>query len=296
MEKCLRRYHPGSWRKSKAKRKSFRRHRKTRRKSTLPHWWTSVIWKNAELEPQFQKCKGRVVLRGDIVKGDSWAYAVFTEQGSSASQMTAAKVMDVMAPRLWWTSSWCNICQNVQIYGYVFHDNNWPKSWDKIEDCGSSWKKLVRTPTGKTFEGTGSPNIFYWNLDGKKVPNWECLFVHRKQKLFLSVYVDDIKMSGRKQNVTPVRKKLMKNVDLDEQTSFLTTYVWDALNVNARNDIIIEQYEEMFESRVSAGATDYQDERSLTQKLWRRPTTWNDMLKNAWNDIANWRTKRQSNL
>ena len=37
--------------------------------------------KNSELEPQFQKCKGRVVLRGDIVKDDSGAYAVFTEQG-----------------------------------------------------------------------------------------------------------------------------------------------------------------------------------------------------------------------
>ena len=41
--------------------------------------------KNSELEPQFQKYKGRVVLRGDIAKDDS----VFTEQGSSASQMTA---------------------------------------------------------------------------------------------------------------------------------------------------------------------------------------------------------------
>ena len=31
------------------------------------------------------------------MKGDSGSYAVFTEQGSSASQMTAAKVMDVFA-------------------------------------------------------------------------------------------------------------------------------------------------------------------------------------------------------
>ena len=53
--------------------------------------------KNSELEPQFHKYKGRVVLRGDIVKDDSGAYAVFTEQGSSASQMTAAKVMDAIA-------------------------------------------------------------------------------------------------------------------------------------------------------------------------------------------------------
>ena len=54
-----------------------------------------------------------------------------------------------------------------------------------------------------------------------KVPNWECLFVHRKQRLSLSVHVDDMKMAGRKQNMGPMWKKLMKTVDLDESTSFL---------------------------------------------------------------------------
>ena len=52
--------------------------------------------KNAELEPEFQKYKGRVVLRGDIVKDDSGSHVVFTEQSASASLMTAAKVMDVI--------------------------------------------------------------------------------------------------------------------------------------------------------------------------------------------------------
>ena len=50
-----------------------------------------------KLEPPFQKYKGRVVLRGEIVKDDSGSFAVFAEQGSSASQMTAAKVIDVIA-------------------------------------------------------------------------------------------------------------------------------------------------------------------------------------------------------
>ena len=53
--------------------------------------------KNAELEAKHQKYKGRVVLRGDIVKDDSGSYAVFTEQGSSASQMTAAKIMEIIS-------------------------------------------------------------------------------------------------------------------------------------------------------------------------------------------------------
>ena len=53
--------------------------------------------KNAELETKDRKYKGRVVLRGDIVKDDSGSYAVFTEQGSSATQMTAAKFMDIIS-------------------------------------------------------------------------------------------------------------------------------------------------------------------------------------------------------
>ena len=40
--------------------------------------------KNAALAPKYQKYKGRVVFRGDIVKDDSGSCAVFREQGSSA--------------------------------------------------------------------------------------------------------------------------------------------------------------------------------------------------------------------
>ena len=53
--------------------------------------------KTAELQAKHQKYEGRVVLRGDIVKDDSGSHAVFSEQGSSASQMTAAKVMDIIS-------------------------------------------------------------------------------------------------------------------------------------------------------------------------------------------------------
>ena len=47
--------------------------------------------KIAELETKHQE------VRGHVVKDDSSSYAVFTEQGSSASQMTAAKVMDIIS-------------------------------------------------------------------------------------------------------------------------------------------------------------------------------------------------------
>ena len=53
--------------------------------------------KNAELEARHQKYKGRVVLRSDIVNDNSGSYAVFTEQGASQSQMTAAKIMEFIS-------------------------------------------------------------------------------------------------------------------------------------------------------------------------------------------------------
>ena len=51
--------------------------------------------KNAELEPQFQRYRRRVVLHGDIVKEDSGPHTLFTE-GPSLFRMTA-KVLDVIA-------------------------------------------------------------------------------------------------------------------------------------------------------------------------------------------------------
>ena len=46
---------------------------------------------------EHQKYEGRVVLRGDSVKDDSGFYAVFIEQGFSASQMTAVQIIEIIS-------------------------------------------------------------------------------------------------------------------------------------------------------------------------------------------------------
>ena len=53
--------------------------------------------KNAELAKHLQKYKGRVVLLEDTVKDEEGHRAVFTEQGASASEMTAAKFLDTIS-------------------------------------------------------------------------------------------------------------------------------------------------------------------------------------------------------
>ena len=56
----------------------------------------------------------------------------------------------------------------------------------------------------------------------KTVSNRECFFVHRQKKLLLSVYVDDIKLAGKKQkNIDLMWKVLNKEVDLGEPSSFV---------------------------------------------------------------------------
>ena len=91
----------------------------------------------------------------------------------------------------------------------------------------------------------------------EKIPNWECLFVHREKRLFLSVYVNDIKLAGRKQNLDPMWKLLNKEVDLGEQTSFLDH---ENLGCTQRQCEIsqntVDNNRTMFESRISAGGVE----------------------------------------
>ena len=153
------RYRHGSWQKSETK-KVIGEARNKGRKVHSASLMDLCHLKNSELEPQYQKYNGRVVLRGDIVKDDSGSYAVFTEQGSSASQMTAAKGMDIISrllpgcsqvkmedaptllksefPDIWITSTETQMAQIMVQY--------------RRPSC-SSWTKSVRSSFGRTTVG-----------------------------------------------------------------------------------------------------------------------------------------------
>ena len=91
----------------------------------------------------------------------------------------------------------------------------------------------------------------------EKVSSWECLFAHRQKGLFLSVYVDDIKLAGKKQNIDPMWKLLNKEVDLGEPTSFLDhVYLGCTQRQCEISTDIVDSYRAMFESRISAERTE----------------------------------------
>ena len=152
--------------------------------------------KNAELETKLQKYKGRVVLRGD----DSGSYAEFTEQGSSVSQMTATKIMDIISRlpvcagqaadavsvyiqvKMKDTHKLLKIpkseCPDIWI---LLSRHKWPKSWSSMEDPVDS---LERNLYGHRLTGLLWERQFEKILskhDWEKIPNWECLFVHSEK-------------------------------------------------------------------------------------------------------------------
>ena len=63
----------------------------------------------------------------------------------------------------------------------------------------------------------------------------QCLFVNREKGLFLSVYVDDVKLAGKKQSLDPMWKVLNKEVDVGEtNVSSSTMCVWLVLKENVK--------------------------------------------------------------
>ena len=97
----------------------------------------------------------------------------------------------------------------------------------------------------------------YCNTGWEKVSKWECSFAHREKGLFLSVYVDDIRLAGKKQNINPMWKILNKEVDLGEPTSFLDhVYLGCTQRQCEISKDIVDSYRTMFEFRISAGATE----------------------------------------
>ena len=172
--------------------------------------------KNAELEAKHQKYKGGVVLRDDIVKDDSGSYAVFNEQGSSVSQMTAAKIMDIISRLPGFDGL---AADAVSAYTQVKMEDAHKLLKSPKSECPAIWIRLPRHKWPKSWSSMEDPvvllerNLYGHPLAGllwerqfekillkygwEKIPNWECLFVHREKGLFLSVYVDDIKIGWK---------------------------------------------------------------------------------------------------
>ena len=70
------------------------------------------------------------------------------------------------------------------------------------------------------------------------------------------MYVDDIKLAGKIQNLDPMWKLLNKEVDLGEPTSFLDHVYLDRTQRQCQiSKDTVDNYRTMFESRISAAGS-----------------------------------------
>ena len=129
--------------------------------------------------------------------------------------------------------------------------HKWATSRGKVEDPVVPLERnlyghpLARLLCERQFEEA------LFELGWEKTPNWECMLVYRNKVFFLSVYVDDIKMAGEKQNMALMWKKYMKKTSILTNPHLFIDHVY-----LGPNETIIEQYTKMFESRICAGATE----------------------------------------
>ena len=107
------------------------------------------------------------------------------------------------------------------------------------------------------------------------------------------MHVDDAKLAGKKQNIDPTLKVLMKDVDLGEPTSFFDdVYLGCTKRECQTSKDIVDNHKSIFESKISAGAI---EQLPSTGKLDASISSWSyDMEGHAKNCEQNNSTVTQS--
>ena len=94
-------------------------------------------------------------------------------------------------------------------------------------------------------------------------------------------------MAGKKRNIDPMWKVLDKEVDLGEPTSFQDhVYLGCTQRQCQISEDIVDNYRTMFESRISAGATENLPCSENLSYFFMVRMTWWVMQRSVWNDIV----------
>ena len=131
----------------------------------------------------------------------------------------------------------------------------------------------------------------------EKVSNWECLFVHREEGLFLSVYVDDIRLAGKKQNIDPMWKSTKQRSQLiwENQHHSLTMYTWDVLKDTVKQAKMLLTITEpcLNQEFPQEELKKLPCSENLSFSSWSYDME--GMPGNVWNDIVSWQAGQLNN-
>ena len=239
---------------------------------------------------------------------NSGSYAVFTEQGSSASQMTTAKIMDIIS-RL----PGCAGQAADAVSGYTQVKMDDAPKWLRIpnSECPDIWIRPPRQKWPVSLSSMEDPVVpLERNLCGHPLAglSWERRFekilleddwgklqtgnayscTDRKDHSYLCTWMTSNWLARKKTFIRCGRYSTKKHHSL-------IMYIWNVLKDIAKHANI---WLKITESSSNKGFPQEQRKNYQARKIRMfvpGPTTWKVMPRSEWNDIANWRTKPLSN-
>ena len=129
--------------------------------------------------------------------------------------MTAAKVMDIIfrlpgcdGQAADAVSAYTQVKMEDARNSEVFHDTDGQNHGQKLRTQWFRSNEYCTDILLQDYCGRKKGREHFIGTGMGKVSNWEYLFVHRKKGLFLSVYVDDVKMAGKMQKMTPIAEEI----------------------------------------------------------------------------------------
>ena len=183
--------------------------------------------KFAELAEHLRVLKGRIVFRGDIVKDQEGAAAVF--QDLAANPTSVAGINNNIAYGMI-PGHTTSTADAVKAYVQSLLDSKhatwvqlppelWPASWRG--QYSKPMVLLVKSLYGHPEAGAHWENHLeriIVKLGGKPVPEFPSSYFFAKTKLLLTVYVDDFTLSGPAKHHAEFWKTMRESVDLDPET------------------------------------------------------------------------------
>ena len=198
--------------------------RTTGQKVHVGHLMTIVSVKFAEMGAEHHKLKSRVVFRGDSVKDEGGAAAVFQELSA-----TPTNISDINSNLAFGLLPGNSTSQADAIQAYLQSTLNsqhptwvclprelWPKSWGNkyLKPVVRLRRALYGHPeAGGHWELYLTKQIL--SMGGQKIEGHLSSFYIPKYGLYLTVYVDDLLLSGPSINHDPFWAELSKTVNIE---------------------------------------------------------------------------------
>ena len=161
--------------------------------------------------------------RGRVVQGGRWIQCSIPGARSFSFANGSSNIpgYNVQNPLHCWRGQRCNISFNTQVHlSEALRLLRQPE-----KECPQAWR-YGHPFAGLLWERKSKKN--FSNKNWKKVPTWECPYVHRKSQRFLSVYENDKMMVGKTEHGTHVESSAKRNLSGRSGHLLVCIYIWIA--------------------------------------------------------------------